>query len=254
MPRNPEREPHRYQQIADELRAEIVSKAIAPGTKLPSESKLRERFSREGAHLSTTVIRQALDVLKSEGLVVGKQGVGVVVREFRPIRRPAVQRLSSEVWYAGRSIWDVDLEDRPLRVDVEVARVDPPERIRLALDHDGPAWRRSRAFYVEDKPVQLAISHVPADLADDTPIAQTDAGPGGSYARLADAGHAPVRFREEVRTRMPTPDEINSLKLAPGTPVFEIVRLAVDADDRVVEINEMVLDGAGYILSYVFSA
>jgi hypothetical protein len=35
-------------------------------------------------------------------------------------------------------------------------------------------------------------------------MVERDSGPGGIYSRLADVGHGPVRFAEEVATRMPT--------------------------------------------------
>lgn len=89
-----------------------------------------------------------------------------------------------------------------------------------------------------------------------------DAAPGwysgvlwGSYARLAELGHAPAHFREDVRARMPQPDESEALGLpSGGSPVIDIVRIAFDADGRPVEVNEMTLDASGYILRYDFRA
>ena len=39
---------------------------------------------------------------------------------------------------------------------------------------------------------------------------ERDSGPGGIYSRLADVGHGPVRFTEEVATRMSTPKKPGS--------------------------------------------
>ena len=249
MPSKPERGPRRHQEIADELRAKILSGELAPGSKLEGENGLMER------HVAArSTVRQALDALRAEGLIESKQGVGVTVRAFRPIRRPAVQRLSSEVWHAGRSIWDVDLEDRPRRVEVDVNEVDAPDHVAQLLESDERMCRRSRRFHVEGRLIQTAVSYVPMSLAAGTAITQPDTGPGGMYARLAEIGHAPARFKEEVRTRMPTPQEAADFSLGPGTPVFQIIRIAADQNDRLVEVNEMTLDGSNYILEYVFSS
>jgi hypothetical protein len=35
-------------------------------------------------------------------------------------------------------------------------------------------------------------------------MAERDTGPGGIYSRLADIGHGPARFTEDVSARMPT--------------------------------------------------
>lgn len=73
-------------------------------------------------------------------------------------------------------------------------------------------------FVLDGKPVLLSDSHLPAELVAGSRITQEDTGPGGTCARLAELGAAPVRFREEIRAR------------------------------------EMVLDAASYVLEYEFDA
>ncbi len=69
----------------------------------------------------------------------------------------------------------------------------------------------------------------------------------GVYARLAELGRAPARFREDLRSRMPHPEEAERLAIAPGTPVVEICRVALAADGTPVEVNEMTADSSAYI-------
>jgi GntR family transcriptional regulator len=115
---------------------------------------------------------------------------------------------------------------------------------------------RSRRFLVDGKPVMVARSWLPASIAAGTDIAQPDTGPGGIYARLQELGHAPVRFREDLRARMlPEPDEdAVRLALSPGTPVMEIIRTAYDADGTPVEVNEMTADASAYVFRYEFGS
>src|SRR6266508_2537188 len=65
-----------YLQIADALREQMRGGTYPPGAKLPSESELRERWG-----VASKTVRAALDQLRAEGLVVGRQGVGSFVRE-----------------------------------------------------------------------------------------------------------------------------------------------------------------------------
>jgi GntR family transcriptional regulator len=109
---------------------------------------------------------------------------------------------------------------------------------------------RSRRFTVDDRAVQLSASFLPLDLAREAGLLQEHTGPGGTYARLAEIGHEPVRFPELVRSRMPVPDEASALELPLGNPVIVIVRTAYDAGDLAVEVNQMVLDAAVYELRY----
>jgi len=62
--------------IAEELRREIIGGSQAPGTKLPAEGELAERF---GVHRNT--VRQAVAALAAEHLVVSRRGSGTFVTE-----------------------------------------------------------------------------------------------------------------------------------------------------------------------------
>ena len=48
------------------------------------------------------------------------------------------------------------------------------------------------------------------------------------------------------------PEEIERLAIAPGTPVVDIYRVALDADDTPVEVSEMTADASTYIFRYEF--
>ncbi|MFI5831050.1 GntR family transcriptional regulator [Streptomyces sp. NPDC051578] len=241
-----------YEAIADELRARIESGELPPGAKVPGEKELMAQHG-----VSRDTAWKALQVLRDEGLTHTSQGAPTKVRKFERIRRPANQRLSREVWGAGRSMWSADIVDKePTLLDLRVERVDADERVAamLGVPQGTPIWRRRRRYAVEGKPVLKATSYIPADIADGTEIAAEDTGRGGVYARLEELGHGPTLFREEVRSRMPNKEEKEQLDIARGTPVIEIHRFAAEESGRIVEVNEMVLDSASYVLEYVIPA
>lgn len=246
------REQPKYRVIADALRAAILDGTYGPGAQLPGENQLMEDHK-----VARMTARQALSVVISEGLAVPRTGSGVYVREFRPIVRDGIARLGAATWPAGRDIWSADAANRELSVDqVEAGRADAPDRVRaiLGLDEETPVVRRSRRFVLDGKPVLISASWLPASIAGGSPIEQPTTGPGGTYARLAELGHAPVRFREDLRSRMPVSDEAERLELPPGTPVVEITRTAYDAAGTAVEVNEMTADAGSYIFRYDFAA
>jgi GntR family transcriptional regulator len=246
-------EPHKYRVIAGELRDRIKSGAFDEKRKLPPERDLSTEY---GASLAT--VRQALGVLKDEGLVESRVGSGWWLTQWRPIVRNALERLSASQWGEGRSMWEVDIEDRRMtvlgRTDVELINAQDDVARALDMDPDARVWKRDRRYVVDGEIVMRATSYIPDDLAHDTRITESDAGPGGIYARLREAGHGPVKFREQVRCRLATPPEVDDLKLASGAPVIEQHRSAMRADGRVVEINRMVLDASKFLLVYDFEA
>jgi GntR family transcriptional regulator len=85
-------------------------------------------------------------------------------------------------------------------------------------------------------------------------ITREDTGPGGAYARLAELGHQPTHFREDVRARMPKSEETDAFELPSGRPIVEILRTAFTAEGRPVEIIQMTLDASAYVLRYDIDA
>lgn len=251
MSREPSAAAPKYARIADELRAAIERGDYQAGDRLPGENTLAQDYA-----VGNLTVRQALAMLRGEGLVESRKGSGVYVTSFRPIRRHGIPRLARGQWGAGKSVWAAD-DDRTPDVDqIVIAKGRAPDRIRevLELAPDEEACIRSRRYSVDGRPVALATSYLAQNLVAGTPIAEADPGPGGIYARLADLGRAPVHFQEEVRGGLPTSQGAARLGIPADRFVLKLVRTAFDIDGGVVEINEMTLDSAAYVLAYEFDA
>lgn len=247
--------PPKYRQIADDLRRRINGGEFQSTGKLPPERRLVEQYAEISKAQGT--LRQALDVLRSEGLIESRGGSGVYVRSWRRIVRNALERLSAEQWGEGKSVWDVDVDDRKFKVDdvqIEQLPAEPVIAEALGVEPGFLVYRRHRRYLVDGVPVLRSTSYVPEDLARGTRITQRDTGAGGIYERLAEVGHRPTRFREDLQCRMPSAAEVGDLSLLPSTPVVELVRYAYDSASRVVEVNRMVLDASRYLLRYDFSS
>ena len=66
--------PNRLENLTQELTAQIVNGQFAPGTRLPTETQLQKQWS-----VSRSVVREAMKVLSSQGLVKIEQGRGTFV-------------------------------------------------------------------------------------------------------------------------------------------------------------------------------
>lgn len=241
-----------YKEIADELRARIERGRYLPGDPIPSESEVMEEFSA-----GRETVTKALRLLRDQGATVGGQGKPAVVRDFKPIRRFANERLSRDVWGAGSSMWAVDVRNAKPKVEgLEVDTFEASARVAEALGiaRGQGVVRRRRHYVLDNRPVLMSDSYLPLDLVEGTQIMERDTGAGGIYMRLEDLGHGPVRFKEEVRVRMPNTRELSVMRLGPGTPVVCVVRTAYEEGGRPVEVNDMTLDGGSYILDYVVDA
>jgi GntR family transcriptional regulator len=243
-----------YQQIADSLRGAILSKQLIPGSPLPSESDLMRHF---GAARGT--IRQAIGVLKGEGLVIVEQGRGTFVPVQAPVRRLSHDRFLRQHRKAGRAAFIVEIEAQGFAPRVDVLSVEPQPASsdiaqRLGLRKGAKVLMRKRLYFANDWPLELATSYLPWAIAKGTPIVEIDPGPGGIYARLEERGFGLKRFIEEVATRMPSAEEARALKLRAGVPVISLVRTAYGEEDRALEVCDTVMAGDRYVLSYELPA
>ncbi|NBE99997.1 winged helix-turn-helix transcriptional regulator [Nonomuraea sp. KC401] len=103
-----------YLQIADDLRAQIRGGSLAPGTPLPSTTRLAEQYDA-----SLSVVKLAVGVLRTEGLVIGQQGKGVFVRDTTEQPPPAGGDTAGEVAELRAAVQD--LSDRLAKVEEQLA-------------------------------------------------------------------------------------------------------------------------------------
>jgi GntR family transcriptional regulator len=243
-----------YKQIADHLRNAIAHGRLHEGDQLPSEAQLMEHY---GVARMTT--RNAVRLLQDEGLVTSEHGRGSYVRSRPPVRRLASDRFAQRHRKEGKAAFTAEAAQvgaAPSVDMIEVSEAQPPADVadRLNVGDDALVVVRSRRYLLDGKPVETAVSYIPADLAKDTPITDPNPGPGGIYARLEEQGHTLGRFTEDVTARMPTPQETRLLNLPSGVPVFRLVRTAYDTDGRPVEVCDTVMASDAYQLSYELPA
>lgn len=93
------------QQIANKLRAAILTRKLQPGDKLPSQSELSERYG-----VARETVKAALRLLDQDRLVVSRQGSGAYVRAqverpvgLRPHIEAAFDRPHVSIDFAGFS-------------------------------------------------------------------------------------------------------------------------------------------------------
>lgn len=241
-----------YRQIADSLRTRIESGELAPNDQLPSENQLIGEFSA-----ARQTVRQAVSLLKAEGLVFAERGRGAFVRGRPPVRRLASDRFARRHRKEGKAAYSVEMEGR--QPSVQVIHVGPEKASAqvagwLNLRQGSKVLRRSRRYLDAGQPMEIATSYVPWTIADGTAITHEDTGPGGIYARIEEQGHELGHFTEDVSARMPTPDEARALRLPVGTPVFRLLRIAYDTNDEPVEACDTIMASDRYVLSYELPA
>ncbi|WP_306333532.1 GntR family transcriptional regulator [Streptomyces sp. KL118A] len=109
---------------------------------------------------------------------------------------------------------------------------------------------RRRIIELDGAPCELTDTYYPVAIARGTPLAETGKIRGGAVTLLAGLGHVGVRVREDVTARMPDADERTALRLGPSEPVLRLNRVTLDAEDRPIQADLMVMPAHRQQLRY----
>jgi GntR family transcriptional regulator len=165
-----------YYQLAQRLKGEIEAERWAEGERLPSEAELCETFD-----LSRSVIRQALGVLESDGLIRKSKGRGAFVTAAAMrswLLQSAEGFFEDETGRRGASV-----RSRLLRAEREQLPLWAAERLGLEASAKGVTLERLR--WVDDQLALYVVNHLPDRLA---PVALGLGDDESLYARLAQNG------------------------------------------------------------------
>lgn len=196
--------------------------ASAPGAATPSERDLVDRFG-----VARMTVRQALDALVGEGVLVRHPGRGtfVAARDQRPT---GVIGLSEE--WAPRGLV---VETRTLSVRRVAAG--PALAAAFGVETGRPLWRWRRLRLAEGRPLCLAGTYLPIALLPDL----VERPPASLYAALASAGLRPTWSEDALSARAVTVDEAAHLEVTAGEPVLCRHRRALHAQVA-VEVTDTV--------------
>lgn len=229
-----------------------MSGDLAPGAKVPSTVQLKERFDASNA-----TIQKALQLLKDEGLVIGRAGAAVTVREHRQrTMRPASYMAPAAEGEPFRWLTEaVKSGGQGRSTLLDVTDAVPPADVRelLGLDDGQTAVLRRQLLTINDEPVELVASYYPADIARGTAITENRKIRGGTPTLLANLGYPPRLSVDRVSARVPTQEQAAALRLPGNLPVLRTLRVVYSDDTRPIEATVMVKAGHLYELRYEFT-
>jgi GntR family transcriptional regulator len=245
----------RYLQVAEDLRAQILSGELVPDRPLPSEADLTETYQ-----LSRTSVRAAIRQLREWGLVRAEQGRGTYVRAPRQRVTRTPERYqwekdrarlnADERGKTGATEYDTGLEIGDLDFRAEYSTVEADAS--LADKFDVPVGTRMlRRVYrtfsrQENAPLNLVRSYLVHDVVAANPdllSADNEPWPGGTQNQLYTVGIELDRIVDRITARPPLPDEASDLDIEAGVSVLVLEKTSIDTNDRVVEMSEVILPG-----------
>ena len=210
-----------HHQLSAHLRAQIVNHSLPPGTLLPSEAQLQERYG-----VSRSVVRQSLGALTAEGLIDRGRGRGSIVAPRRDHHR-LVHRmpgLSTQIAETGVSV----------TTEVLSFSVQPAQGIATALGTpEVLAIERLRS--VEGAPIALIHTWLALPLCSTLTAEELRDTSLHSVLRQK-YGIEIVAGKRQIRAAPADAELLTLLHMAPHAPVLVLEGTSLDAAGRPVEV------------------
>lgn len=212
-----------WRQIAEAIEAEIAGGGLPPGTRLPTEAALTQRFG-----VNRHTVRQAVKSLVDKGLVRVAQGSGTYV-EAKPLTYPIGRRtrFSEIVVGQARDPAGRIISHREAGASAEIAEA-------LDLSPEEPVVMVESAHFADGVPISWAIAAFPLPRFARVPEVY---GATGSITAALTACGVPDYRRALTRIGGTVADKVDAsrLEIAEGRPVLVLESINVDPEGLPVQ-------------------
>lgn len=223
----------KYARIANALRTRVQSGELRAGDRLPAETALADEFAT-----SVLTVRQAMSVLRAEGVIESRQGIGTFVREDKRMQRRSRNRYGEA---RGRD----GLLSNAFRHQIIGAGREPvPEHIADAMQlHVGDPVIVRRRHLIDEQGglVEIGASYLPADFVAETYLAVPTVVPKALFRCVEEiTGRTYTHARDQWTARRATVDEAEAFRMPLGSYVLHVVHTATDEGGQPLEVSESI--------------
>lgn len=210
-----------YFQIAEDLKRQIEDGRLRPGNRLDNELELTKKLG-----VSRPTVRQAVQRLVEQGLVVRRRGVGTVVQPPRILRSVALTSLYDDLRESHRHPETTVLDVAETTADAEVAAL-------LAISEGSAVLSVERLRSADGAPLAVMRNFLPAGLLAGSPGESLNE--TGLYELLRGQGITPHAGEQVIGARRATAREARLLAAARGATVLTMRRTTFDPAGRPIE-------------------
>lgn len=217
-----------YSQLASIIKEEIASGKLAPGIRIPSETKLAKQYD-----VSPMTVRQAISVLVDEDLVKRVHGSGTFVKRIE------VGATTFNLEVLNRVLSDTDA----LAVQVlksEISRVNGEEGNVLELKMGDPVIRVERLIFHENHPFCFQAAYLPFDPR--APVVENmldTTGLAGLFLSNANSGYKKGKLR--LLPSLMNEREAELLQVSGGKGAFHLEYTYYDFKDKACAYGRFII-------------
>lgn len=199
-----------YVRIAGHYARRIRTGELPPGTQLPSYSEIARQ-----SNVSDIVVRKAIELLQSQGLVRSVRRRGNFVAD-----RPNLVRVSPERQMEGPETTFGNESDREIRIDRDIEQVPAGHDLAeiFGISADEEVLHTVTRASEDGRPISISDTYQPLDVAD-----------------ISDA----TFLEETLADRLPSPTHAEWLRTTPGDLVKTVHQQFLTADRRTIMVSDV---------------
>jgi len=216
-----------YAKVEAELASDISASILPPGSQLPPEDRLIERFN-----VSRTTVRKAIENLVARGLVEIRRGKGTFVAQPKITQElTELTGFVEDMQALGRAPTARLLDKRVVPADTDVAR-------QLNIPTGTLVMRIQRVRLADGVAMSFDDTYLPREIGEKVTTHDLDAEPifsllEGKY----DLPLTEAEYRLEAVTA--TPDVAQALAVDPGSAIFLIERTSYTEGHRPIDYEKL---------------
>jgi GntR family transcriptional regulator len=210
-----------------DLKEQMISGKLSPGQQLPSEAQLTTRF-----HVSRVVVRQALQILDEQGLIIKVRGKGTYVSQ--KLAEDATPRISGSLEDLIRMGPEVSIrvvEFRLVRAGGDLAEA-------FACDEGTDLFHVQRVRLVDDKPLAVLVNHMPYEVGACIPLSDLSREP--LIVLIETRAGRQIEWASQVFEAVAADEQMaDLLEVDLLTPLLKLTLTAYSVDGSVVDLAEV---------------
>ena len=222
-----------YKEVKQQIMAELVSGEWKPGTAIPAEKRLSERFA-----VSIGTIRKAIDDLVAENILIRQQGRGTFV---------ATHDRDRLLFYFFHIVGHDGTKEYPLVTLLGFARgrAAGEEAQALAIGRGDAVFRIRNLLKLSGSPVMIDDITIAGRRFPRLTEKQFANRPNTIYNLYQDSfGINIVRTQERLRAILADSAQAKLLKIAAKSPLLRIARIAYSYQDVPIELRTSIVNTA----------
>jgi GntR family transcriptional regulator len=221
---NRRKRPSLVEHVREGLLQDLMAGQLEPGTKLPNENEIADRFS-----VSRATVREAVSGLIDAGYLVRRHGSGTYLTASPRVRHALETTFSysAMIREAGHQPGE-NVLSQGVRDPTEL------ERRLLNLPEHESLMAVERVRLADRRPVVYSRDRIPCGLLDDVTSQALDS---SLYEILESAGHPVARASAQLIPTVADAGLARVLAIKRGTPLLHLDQVDYDEDGRPVMLS-----------------